>query len=336
MAFAADTPIVFKLFPLIHVAVGLYLIYFTLCQFINKTNIEIDDDYLTIRHSPIPWIRGNIEIPTNEIDQLYVKESKSTNKNGTTYSYALRAKLRNTKDKEILSVTGVENTEMLEIEEQLERFIGIVDRPVKGEYNRKPDKDAIPEPRRQHRNFTDSPLGTFYFLENGELFNLKGEELKTVSTLQYDWNDGESDKLFQFTTTEGKERLLYFDQNKALLDVFEEDLLNYSDVGTINFNKKEVPKVMVISGQSYQLMFYKKGKKFITGGVQGIEVEQWIYHSEDKQSNIRVINNDGVFKYYRGVKLSESDFEEPLDLNSLPEKNVDHERPADWDEKDLV
>ena len=83
MAFFSGAPIVFILFPLLHVAVGLYLTYYTACLFANKTNIEIDDDYLSIRHSPIPWWRGNVEIATTDINQLYVKETKTQGKNGT-------------------------------------------------------------------------------------------------------------------------------------------------------------------------------------------------------------------------------------------------------------
>ena len=111
------------------------------------------------------------------------------------YSYSLRAKLNDNTDKEILSVDGVENTQMLEIEEQLERFIGIIDRPVKGEYQKNREETHIVEPRRQRRDFTDSPLSTFYFSEKGDLFSLKEEEVKVLSVTQYDWNDGNSDKL---------------------------------------------------------------------------------------------------------------------------------------------
>jgi hypothetical protein len=336
MAFAADTPFVFKVFPLIHVAVGLYLIYFTICQFINKTDIEIDDDYLTIRHSPIPWWRGNVEIPTDSINQLYVKESKSENKNGgTSYSYALRAKLIDNTDKDILSVTGVETEEMLQIEEQLERFIGIIDRPVKGEYGKSQAAEVLVEARRQHRNFTSSPLGTFYFLEKGEVFNLKEEEVKVLSITQYDWNDGNSDKLIQLSNENGEERLIYFDQNKAILDVFQEKSCSLIDIGTIKFNKDDPPKSIEVSSKSFQLSDFKTGKKFIFGGVQNINIEHWIYLSEDKQTNIRVINNNGLIHYYKGTKLQLSDFEDTLDLNPPPAQNIEYDKP-DWKEEDLV
>ena len=335
MAFAGGAPIIFILFPLLHVAVGLYLAYFTACQFFNRTNIEIDDDYLTIEHSPIPWWRGNVEIPTERIDQLYVKETKSEGKNGTSYSYSLRAKLTDTSDKEILSLTGVESTQMQEIEEKLERFIGINDRPVKGEYQKSGTTQKVVEARRQRRDFTDSPLGIFYFSEKGEFFQLEGEEVKVLSITQFDWNDGNSDKLLQLSNENNEEKLLYFDQNKAILEVFLEKSLNLTDIGSINFQKENPPKTIKISNELFQLIDYKTGTKFITGITQNIEVEQWIYFSEDRQTMVRVINNNGVIHYSKGIKLQEADFEDTLDLNAPPIQDIEYENP-DWKDEDLV
>jgi len=327
--------ILFLLFPLIHVAVGLGLIYFTTCQFLNKTNIIIDDNYLTIRHSPVPWWRGNVEIPTENINQLYVKEDKSQSKNGTTYSYSLRAKLNDNTDKEILAVTGVEDTQMLEIEENLERFMGINDRPVKGEYHENQKSTVVIEPRRQRRDFTESPLGVFYFSEKGERFNLKEEEVKVLSITQYDWNDGNSDKLLQLSDENGEEILMYFDQNTAILNVFLEESLSLVEIGSINFLKNEPPKSIEVAGEPFQLSQYKTGMNFILGQAQQMHVEQWIYLSEDKQTNIRVINNNGVIHYYKGTKLEASDFEDSLDLKPPPIEDIQYDNP-DWKDEDLV
>jgi hypothetical protein len=336
MAFAGGAPIIFVLFPLIHVAVGLGLIYFTTCQFLNKTNIEIDDEYLSIRHSPIPWWRGNVEIPTDDINQLYVKEDKSQSKNGTSYTYSLRAKLKDNSDKEILSVTGVESTQMLEIEENLERFIGINDRPVKGEYQKDRTASNFVEPRRQRRDFTNSPLVNYYFLEKGALFNLKEAAVKVLSVTQFDWNDGNSDKLLQLSDKNGEEKLMYFDQNKAILDVFQEETLSLEDIGSITFQKNDPPQYFEIRGSLFRLSHYKKGLNFILGASQNIDVEQWIYLSKDKQTNIRVINNNGVIHYYKGTKLEVADFEDILDINAPPLPDIEYEEKPNWKDEDLV
>ena len=41
IAFAADTPLIAKLFPLLHVAMGIGLTYFTLAGLVNRTTVEV-------------------------------------------------------------------------------------------------------------------------------------------------------------------------------------------------------------------------------------------------------------------------------------------------------
>ena len=55
MAFAADAPLLAKLFPMIHVAAGLGIGYMALCGLFNRTRIAVDGSLLTVRHGPMPW-----------------------------------------------------------------------------------------------------------------------------------------------------------------------------------------------------------------------------------------------------------------------------------------
>lgn len=59
--------------------------YTTLAFFFNETTIMIDNDYLRIRHSPIPWWIGNHKIESNKIQQIYCSEVKAEEE-GKTYS----------------------------------------------------------------------------------------------------------------------------------------------------------------------------------------------------------------------------------------------------------
>ena len=132
----------------------------------------------------------------------------------------------------------------------------------------------------------------------------------------------------QLSNENGGERLLYFDQNSAILDVFLEKTLSLADIGTINFQINNPPKSLEVDGESYRLSDYKTGTKFIIGVAENIEVEEWIYISKDKKTNIRVINNKGVIHYNKGTKLQKSNFEDTLNLNRPPIQNIEYERPA--------
>jgi hypothetical protein len=57
------------IFPIAHVAVGVGLTYFTLCLFLNKTQIIYDGHFLSIRSGPIP-VWGNRGMAREEIRGL--------------------------------------------------------------------------------------------------------------------------------------------------------------------------------------------------------------------------------------------------------------------------
>ena len=50
-----DAPMMFMLFPLIHVAVGIGLFYYSITGFFNKTRISGQKGVLGIRNFPLPW-----------------------------------------------------------------------------------------------------------------------------------------------------------------------------------------------------------------------------------------------------------------------------------------
>jgi len=96
LGLSGGVDIVFMLFPLIHVAVGLGLTYYTVALFINKTTIKVNQDAIEIKHAPLPWF-GAKTIETKNIKQLYVKEKANRGKNGTTYTYQLFAQQKGIK-----------------------------------------------------------------------------------------------------------------------------------------------------------------------------------------------------------------------------------------------
>jgi hypothetical protein len=124
------------LFPMIHVAVGVGLIYSVLSDILNTTTITADAQTLTIRHSPLP-ARGSKQIPVAGLQQLYCKEvrAKTRNQDGTSstgYTYSVIACF--TDGRETKLVETLPNTEQaLFIEQQLEAHLHIIDVYVDGE-----------------------------------------------------------------------------------------------------------------------------------------------------------------------------------------------------------
>jgi hypothetical protein len=131
MAFAMDAPLVFKLFPLVHLGAGVVIAYLTLTGFVNRTTFRVERDHLTVRHGPLPW-PGNLDVSTLQLDQLFCTQQVSRGKNGTTVRYNVEAL---TKDgRHLKLVKGLDAREQaLFIEQTIEGHLGIRNRRVRSE-----------------------------------------------------------------------------------------------------------------------------------------------------------------------------------------------------------
>ncbi|MBI4803297.1 MAG: hypothetical protein HY796_12320 [Elusimicrobia bacterium] len=131
IAFTKGGPLVMKLFPILHVAAGVALTYTAIAGLLNRTRITVNTAEVGIKHFPLPWL-GNRLVMRQEIDQLFCEEKIRHGKNGVHYSYNLSAVLRD--GKRLKLVSGLDTPEKaLFLEQQIEGYLGIADRPVAGE-----------------------------------------------------------------------------------------------------------------------------------------------------------------------------------------------------------
>lgn len=119
-----------SLFGLIHTGVGLWLIYYVLGGFLNSTRISIGLGGLQIRHGPIPF-PGNKSVDVANIEQLYCKDRLHRGKNSQYYTYEVHLITKSGEHDKLL--TGLDKEEhALYVEQEIERFLGIKNRPVQG------------------------------------------------------------------------------------------------------------------------------------------------------------------------------------------------------------
>jgi len=107
--------------------VGIWLTGWTLCVFINRTTVRVNDTLLTVRHGPLPWI-GNVRIPADDIDQLYCEEKAYFHM--IIYSVIV---LRKTGPRVKLFSKLRQMNQAAFIEQQVEQRLRIADRPIAGE-----------------------------------------------------------------------------------------------------------------------------------------------------------------------------------------------------------
>ncbi len=70
-------------FPLLHVAVGVGLGYWSLAMLLNRTRIALGGGRLRVTHGPLPW-RGGGEVPCAQILGFYVESRTTRGKRGRT------------------------------------------------------------------------------------------------------------------------------------------------------------------------------------------------------------------------------------------------------------
>lgn len=135
LAMRSDGPmrIVMLLFPLIHLLIGLLVAYAALAQFINKTDISIEPDRLTVKTYPLPFGK-TLRFDPASIQQLYVKEIVRRTKNGYHRRHVVMLQDSTGKERKLVENLN-DASEAAYIEQQLESIMGIRNRPVEGEYS---------------------------------------------------------------------------------------------------------------------------------------------------------------------------------------------------------
>lgn len=111
------------LFISLHLLAGIFITWYTLTRFTNRTKITIDREKLLLDNGPIPWpFAKNQRIPARSLVQLFV--SKSTVKVNNQPTYNLKAKL-DTGVEIALIKTELDKQLLLDLERTIETYLDI-------------------------------------------------------------------------------------------------------------------------------------------------------------------------------------------------------------------
>ena len=130
LALASPPPAMLSI-PLLHVAVGVLVTYATLAGFLNRTTLTVWQGTLSIRHHPLPWI-GIKRLAKSEIRQLYCDQRFGEHRVPAYHLSVLRKDGR--KFWLLRDLVSAELTRFLE--QEIEKALGIEDRPVPEEMPR--------------------------------------------------------------------------------------------------------------------------------------------------------------------------------------------------------
>ena len=119
------------LLPSVHVLAGIVMTYSAIAGWFNRTYIRVGQGRLEVFHRPVPWI-GNKTLPAIEIKQLFVNDHQEYRNKSLTVTYEVHAITQ--EGKTIKLVRGLASHEQgLFMEQEVEKYLGLKDIPVKGE-----------------------------------------------------------------------------------------------------------------------------------------------------------------------------------------------------------
>lgn len=131
MARGESEALVMLLFPLLHVAAGIGISWWTLATLLNTTEIRLRSGMLEVAHGPLPWPTPD-RLPTASLDQLYAVLKRG---NKGRVSYELHARQKGGVSHKLLGQLPSADLARY-LEQRVESYLELADRPVAEELPR--------------------------------------------------------------------------------------------------------------------------------------------------------------------------------------------------------
>lgn len=121
------------IFSLFHVVIGVVVGVSMLRTMLNTTTITVARSRLTIDIGPVP-AAGKLNVASSSIEQLFVVSREHRGKRGRRWhTFDVMARTKDGREQKIVAALGSERQAWF-LEQQLEKKLGLVDRPVTGEH----------------------------------------------------------------------------------------------------------------------------------------------------------------------------------------------------------
>ncbi|MGB0523543.1 MAG: hypothetical protein ACPGJS_11320, partial [Flammeovirgaceae bacterium] len=273
----ASGNVLMMVFPIIHVAVGVGLTYYTICLFVNRTYIRVSKEEIGISFAPLPW-KGAKTVSVKDIVQFYVKEKVSSGKNGTNYSYELWMRDKKGMDKKFASgpsINSVDDAKFLE--KKIEQFLGIQDYQVDGEHAAQGKATIHERPRDQQIELNPIDI-TLKNLEKGYVLTYDLKPWEVVYEAQYDWSSGQTDRMYRLIPDGGGNMLLFVQHEMGVITPWVEKKLDGNHQAAFaKINPQTAPDELKFEDQLYWKQSFLTGKMFSSDNNQYVSLQQWFY-----------------------------------------------------------
>ena len=123
-------------------SLGGLCVYALVMMLVNRTVVEVTKEHVSISHGPLPGLLRRRIVNAREIAQVYCEEHSWRMKIGVTdYDYELKVILVD--GRRVSLLPDIPNAQQAAfLEQEIERRLGIIDRPVSSEYSVKTHSTA--------------------------------------------------------------------------------------------------------------------------------------------------------------------------------------------------
>lgn len=303
-----DAPVFFQLFPIIHVSVGFFLAYLTVCLYVNTTSIEVTKLQLTIKHYPLPWF-GAKTLDIKDVKQVFVREKINRGKKGSvTYTYDLFALLGTGKEIKVISGQwlDLDSDTSKEIEREIEQFLGIQDFQVAGEHQADYKKKENEVARSQKTHYDPIKL-SLADLQKDFLVDYQQESWNVTYQIQYDWSFANTDRLLQLVNSNNVSTLVFLQKNMSVVNPWIVKEISLFDLAV---SENNLPNSFNFQTKEYRKSKSLKGKMFVDS--YGSEIKGELYLSVDERFMIMFFQDEKETTVYHGEKENTYNFENIL------------------------
>jgi hypothetical protein len=147
-------------------------------------------------------------------------------------------------------------------------------------------------------------------LKKGVLLDYKLDTWEVTGQIQYDWQQGNTDTLYQLQNSKNTTILLLVCQDMAIYNTWLEIRLSYHDLAKNSLDKvrQELPLEFVFQGKIFLKEEVSSGYEFV-GNNPAAQIKEWKYISEDKTSSLRILEHeDEDIFVFSGKKVENYEF----------------------------
>jgi hypothetical protein len=279
------------------------------------TTLEVNDRFIVVKYLFDSQTHPNIyTFEAENIKQIYITQDvkqliSEKGEQETSYFYELGIEKNNGQKETILSEENLSSEKAEKTHLIMEKSRAYLEKQL---YFLSDEKLKNRRKLEQEEELSKLKIQD---IQKGFLLDYQHETWEVVEETQYDWEQGNSDKLFELKNAQNKSVLLFVCQNMAIYDTWIEEKFTYQKLVKYKLDKINHEAVLKFDfkGEIFLKNQIDVGYGYIAGSYKGKKIKQHKYLSQDEKQSFRVITHkDENSTFFLGKRVRNFEFNNVL------------------------